>query len=198
MRRLSLVVPVIVTGIALYFALGFGSDAARILFSPVYGLDNPAFARIVRDVGMLVGLGPDGLMLLALFLGTLKLAVAVICAIHILERVASLRGFKVDHEFLDAGMLLAVLLAFIASLPALIEASPILIAPHRPIFWLAGLAATLGMLEEMTQQEEEMRTNVAGERHVQAAAVSTLSPRRLGAGAARWNDLRQLAGGRDA
>lgn len=197
MRRLSLVVPVIITGIALYFALGFGSDAARILFSPVYGLDNPAFARIVRDIGMLVGLGPDGLMLLALFLGTLKLAVAVICAIHILERVASLRGFKVDHEFLDAGLLLAVLLAFIASLPALLEASPILIAPHRPIFWLAGLAATLGMLEGITQQEE-MHADAAGERRAQPAAVSALPPRRLGAGAARWNDLRKLAGGSSA
>ncbi|NWG23526.1 MAG: hypothetical protein HXY30_03765 [Pseudorhodoplanes sp.] len=191
MRRLSLVVPVIITGIALYFALGFGSDAARILTSPVYGLDNPAFARIVRDVGMIAGLGPDGLMLLALFLGTLKLAVAVICAIHILERLASLRGFKIDHEFLDAGMLLAVLLAFIASLPALIEASPILIAPHRPIFWLAGLAATLGMLEGMAQPQKTTRTAaVEGER---AIANAVLPPRRLGASAARWNDLRKLA-----
>jgi hypothetical protein len=54
------------------------------------------------------------------------------------------------------------------------------------------------MLEEMTQQEEEMRTNDAGERHVQAAVASVLPPPRIGAGAARWNDLRQLAGGRDA
>jgi hypothetical protein len=191
MRRLSVVVPVLITGVALYFALGFGADSVRILTSPVYGLDNPGFARIIYDVGRLMALGPDGLMRLAMFFGATKLAVAAICSIHVVERIGSLWGHKVDHDFLDAGLLLAILLTFVAAIPALIEVSPMLLAQHRPTFWLAGLAATLSVLEALTQNEAAFQPPP---RRVESGF---LPPRRKGASTLRWDQLRRAAGGRN-
>lgn len=193
MRRLSVVVPVLITGVALYFALGFGADAIRILRSPAYGLDNPGFARVVYDLGHILSLGPDGLVRLAVFFGATKLAVAVICSIHVIERIGSLWGHTVDHDFLDAGLLIAIILTFIAAIPALIEVSPILLAQHRPVFWLAGLAATLGVIEALAQSENAL------EPQSRAAAVTAaiLPPRRGRTSTLRWDELRRAAGWRN-
>lgn len=192
MRRLSIVVPVLITGVALYFAFGFGADALRILASPIYGLEQPGFATMVYDLARLWSLGPDGIMRLALFFGTAKLAVAVICTIHVIERIGSVWGHRVDHDFLDAGLLLAIMLTFLAAIPALMEVSPLLLAQHRPIFWLAGLAATLGVLEALFQKEHAAELLSAPRRRRPAVA---LPARRAGVTAMRWEQLRRAAGG---
>lgn len=193
MRRLSIIGPVLITGIALYFALGFGADAIRILLSPAHGLEKPAFARVIYDIARLADLGPEGIAALALFFGTAKLAVAVICSIHVMERIASFWGHMVDHEFLDAGLLLAVLLTFAAAIPAVLENSPILLAQHRPTFWLAGLAATLGMLEALVQKEKAAQ---APWQRVPRTDIAALPPRRGRVSAWRWEQLRRAAGWR--
>lgn len=192
MRRLSIIVPVLITGVALYFALGFGADAIRILFSPVLGLDNPGFAQVVYDIARLASFGTDGVLRLAAFFGAAKLAVAVICAIHIIERIGSLWGHTVDHDFLDAGLLLAILLTFAAAIPALVEVSPMLLAQHRPVFWLASLAATLGVLETLVQRDNVVLRATAPFR---SETGPSLPARRYRVSALRWEQLRRAAGG---
>ena len=54
-----------------------------MLTSPTYGLDDVWRSQFVFGIGRLFGLGPIGLIKLAAFFGTLKLAVAAICAVHI-------------------------------------------------------------------------------------------------------------------
>jgi hypothetical protein len=74
------------------------------------------------------------------------------------------------------------------ALPALLEAAPHLLAPHRPALWLAGLAATLSMIERVTQSEEFMRAAVR-------SPIVTLPPRRARVSALRWDYLRREARG---
>ena len=96
MRRLSYAIPCLIVAVAFYFAAAFGRDAVQILTSPVYGLDQTSFARAVHDLGGLADLGPRGLIRLAAFLGTIKLAVAVVFAIHVADRVRRLAGGTVN------------------------------------------------------------------------------------------------------
>jgi hypothetical protein len=73
-----------IVAIALYFALVWGYDGLRILTSPSYGLED--VWRFVFAIGRLFSLGPIGLIKLAAFFGALKIAVACICVIHIVDR----------------------------------------------------------------------------------------------------------------
>ena len=69
--------------------------------------------------------------------------------LYLADRFNPYRRRELDHDLLDAAALLAVCSATIMALPALLEASPQLLAPHRPALWLAGLAATLSMIERV-------------------------------------------------
>ena len=107
MRKLSTVAVAIILAIAFYFTLYWGFDALRMLTSPTYGLDEVWRSQFVFEIGSLFGLAPLGLIKLAAFFATLKLAVAGICAAHILDRFRSLRGGKANTRNLrgrpDAG-----------------------------------------------------------------------------------------------
>ncbi len=165
MRRLSYAIPCLIVAVAFYFAAAFGRDAVQILTSPVYGLDQTSFARAVHDLGGLADLGPRGLIRLAAFLGTIKLAVAVVFAIHVADRVRSLAGGTVNYDLLDAGVVLVVVSTFLSAAPALLEASPQFFNEHRPALWLAGLAATLGLAERIAATEDTpARSRAAGTR----------------------------------
>ncbi|MES1155144.1 MAG: hypothetical protein ABUL48_01815, partial [Pseudorhodoplanes sp.] len=124
MRRFSIAIPVLVTGVCLYFVFVFGRDAIMIFSSPIWGLENNMFARAVYDIGRLANLGPNGLIQLAAFLGSLKLAVAVMFALHLVDRFRPSRDTEINHELLDAGALLAVCVTFVMAMPALLESSP--------------------------------------------------------------------------
>lgn len=189
MRRISVAIPVLITGVCLYFAVMFGREAITIFTSPIWGLENAAFARTVHYFGRLADLGPDGLIRIAAFLGALKLSVAVVFVLHLAERFHPFRGNKIDHELLDAGALLVVCSTFIMAMPVLVEASPQLLAPYRPALWLAGLAATLSMIQRIAESDEFKRSLVA------APAVVALPPRRRQVSALRWEYLRREAGG---
>ena len=129
---------------------------------------------------------PDGLVRLAAFLGALKLAVAVVFALYLANRFNPYRRSELDHDLLDAAALLAVCATAIVALPALLEATPQLLAPHRPALWLAGLAATLSMIERLVESEQLEPATVT----VRAA----LPPRRGRVSALRWDYLRREAG----
>jgi hypothetical protein len=58
----------------------------RILTAPSYGLEDVWRSQFVFAIGRLFNLGPIGLIKLAAFFGALKLAVACICVVHIVDR----------------------------------------------------------------------------------------------------------------
>ena len=187
MRRFSVAIPALITGVSLYFVFAFGREAIAIFASPIWGLENQAFARAVYGIGRVADLGPDGLVRLAAFLGAFKLAVAIVFALYLADRLNPYRRRELDHDLLDAAALLAVCATAIVALPALLEAAPQLLAPHRPALWLAGLAATLSMIERVAQSEDFMRAAVP-------SPVMALPPRRGRASALGWDYLRRDAG----
>ncbi|MES1155478.1 MAG: hypothetical protein ABUL48_03510, partial [Pseudorhodoplanes sp.] len=98
------------------------------------------------------------------------------------------RDTEINHELLDAGALLAVCVTFVMAMPALLESSPQFLAPHRPALWLAGLAATLSMIERVAEAEKFFRPVPA------PSAIVALPPRRGRTSALRWDVLRRNAG----
>ena len=188
MRRFSATIPVLVTGICLYFVIGFGREAIAVFTSPIWGFENSDFARAVYAIGRVFSVGPAGLVQLAAFLGAFKLAVAVVFALHLLDRFRPFRASEVNHELLDAAALLAVFTTFLMAMPALIESTPQFLAPHRPALWLAGLAATLSMIERIVESGDLKPAAIA-------APSVALPPRRNGVGALRWDYLRRAAAG---
>jgi hypothetical protein len=147
-------VSAILIGIALYFALLWGLDASRILTSPVYGLDNAAFAQLVYRIGGFIHVGPNGIILVAAFFGAAKLAIASILLCHLVERIRAFGSSKADHETLEAGLLLVVAMTIVSALPALADGIPSLVWPHSLHLVLAGVAATLSVLERIAERWE--------------------------------------------
>lgn len=190
MRRLSVAIPVIVIGVCLYFIAVFGRESLHIFSSPVWGLDHESFSRAVYDIARVFGFGPTGIVMLAAFLGALKLAVATVFALHIADRIRGLGGSAIDHELFDAAIVLAVVSTFIAALPALLEATPQYLAQHRPALWLAGLAATLSVIERVAGAENDGRLNA---QFAHASAAAAPLPRRGKTSALRWDRLRREA-----
>ena len=61
MRRFSVAIPVLITGVCLYFVFAFGREAIAIFSSPIWGLENQRFrARGLRHRAG-DGLGPTAL-----------------------------------------------------------------------------------------------------------------------------------------
>jgi|GEM_PF-1597559 hypothetical protein len=109
MRKVSSATVAVILGVALYFTLFWGFDALRMLTSPTCGLEDVWRSQFVFGTGRVFGLGPMGLIQLAAFFGTLKLAVAGICAVHIVDRFRCLAGGKAASEILEGGLILVVL-----------------------------------------------------------------------------------------
>jgi hypothetical protein len=133
--------------IAVYFTLFWGFDALRMLTSPTYGLEEVWRSQFVFEIGRLFGLAPLGLIKLAAFLATLKLAVAVICAVHIIERFRGVFGGRADTEILEAGLMLVVLISIASVGPAVWSHNAVLVREQAIQLMLAGVAAGLGILE---------------------------------------------------
>ena len=200
MRWLPKAIPVLIAIIALDFAMVFGFEAFRILTSPMYGLDRLAFANLVYGIGGLAGLKPQSLFNLAAFFGAVYLTISVVFVLHIANRIGALRGGRISHDLLDAGLILVVISTILAATPAILQgASDILVQERLPL-WLVGLAATLSMIERLP--ETDTRQPIFGERLWQRLAARfsrnqthMVSPARRNAGpAVRWNNLRDDAG----
>ena len=190
MRRFSVAIPLLIVGVCLYFITVFSKEALSVFLSPIWGLDNESFSRTVYDIGRLFGFGPAGLVMLAAFLGALKLVTAIVFALYLFGRFFSTFGREIEHELIDAAVVLALISTFVAAAPALLEATPQFLAQHRPALWLCGLAATLSMIERVLQGEERSRLVTA----VAETPMGAQPPRRGTASALRWDYLRRLAG----
>jgi len=160
MRKLSTVAVAMILAIAFYFTLYWGFDALRMLTSPTYGLDEVWRSQFVFEIGRLFGLAPLGLIKLAAFFATLKLAVAGICAMHILDRFHSLRGGKANSEIFEAGLMLVVLISIVSVGPAIWSHNADLVREQTINLMLAGVAAGLGILERRYDHEAEETTEL--------------------------------------
>lgn len=147
MRKASGATVAMIMGVALYFALFWGYDALRVLTSPTYGLEDVWRSQFVFGVGAMFHLAPMGLIKLAAFFGAVKLAVAVICAVHIVDRVRALAGGAVHSDVLETGLMLVVAVSIVSIAPAVWSHNADLVRAQAIQLALAALATALSMLE---------------------------------------------------
>ena len=152
MQKVSGATVAMILGIALYFTLLWGFDALRMLTSPTYGLEDVWRSQFVFGIGRLFGLGPFGLIKLAAFFGTLKLAVAAICAVHIADRLRCLAGGTPVSDVLEGGLILVVLVTIASVGPAVWSQNAELVREHVIQLSLAALATALCIVERSYQQ----------------------------------------------
>ncbi len=67
------------------------------------------------------GLTPSGLVNLATLFGMVYLTIAVMCVLHLASRIGALRGSRIDHDMLDAALILVVVSTLIAATPAILQ-----------------------------------------------------------------------------
>jgi hypothetical protein len=147
MRKLSGAAVATIMAIAFYFTLFWGSEALRMLTSPSWGLDDAWRSQFVFVIGGMLGLAPVGLIKLAAFFAMLKLAVAAICAIHVLDRLRSLVAGKADVDVLEAGLILIVAISILAVGPAVWSQNVELARDYTLQLVLAGIAIALCLVE---------------------------------------------------
>jgi len=147
MRKLSSVSVVVIIGIALYFTLVWGYDGLRTIRSASYGLDDVWRSQFVFAIGSLFGLGPIGLIKLAAFFGTIKLAVASVCAVHVLDRLRVFIGGKPESEILEGGLILVVAISIVSVGPAVLSHNAELVRETTIQLILAAIATALCLVE---------------------------------------------------
>jgi len=163
MRKISGAAVAMILAIAFYFTLFWGFDALRMLTSPTYGLEDVWRSQFVFGIGRVLGLGPIGLIQLSAFFGTVKLAVAAICAVHIADRFRSLASGKPVSEVLEGGMILVLLISIASAGPAVWSHNAELVREQSIPIAFAALATALSMLERSyaaTTADEAVGANV--------------------------------------
>jgi|GEM_PF-1578978 len=200
MRWTPKVIPFLIAVIALDFTLIFGFEAWRILSSPMLGLERLGFANTVYAIGKWAGLQTTQHLPLAAFFGAMSLTIAMMCGWHLMTRIAALRGHRISHDMLDAGLIIIVIATLVAATPSILNGATEVLIHERLPLWLVGLAATLSMIERLNEPAEEHKPGFL-ERWVARAAASRtrkpdefISPAVRGDTAARWNNLRVEAG----
>lgn len=147
MRKLSAAAVAMVLAIATYFTLFWGFDALRMLTSPTYGLEEVWRSQFIFEIGRLFALTPVGLIKLAAFFATLKLAVAIICGAHVLDRFRSFVSSPADTEMFEAGLMLVVVISLASVGPAIWSHNAELVREQAITLMLAATAAGLGIVE---------------------------------------------------
>jgi hypothetical protein len=143
-----------ILAIALYFTLFWGFDALRILTSQTYGLDDVWRSQVVFGIGRYLGLGPEGLLKLSAIFGALKLVVAGVCAVHVLDRFRALISGKADPAILEGGLMLVVAVTLASVAPALWGNNIDMVREHLIQLLLAGLAAALLIIERSREDKD--------------------------------------------
>ena len=152
MKKISGAIVGVIVAISLYFTLFWGYDALRVLTSPSYGLEDVWHSQFLFGIGRLFNLTPTGLIKLAAFFGTIKLAVACICAFHIVDRVRCLTSGSANSEILEAGLILIVLVSIASVGPASWTHSTDLVREHTLQLLFAALATGLCIFERSYAQ----------------------------------------------
>ena len=178
MRKLSAAAVAMVLAIALYFTLFWGFEALRMLTSPTYGLEDVWHSQFVFEIGRLFGLSPMGLIRLAAFLATLKLAAAAICAVHIGDRFRALSGGKAQPEILEAGLMLVVVISIASVGPAIWLHNADLVREQVIQLLLAAIATALCMLERSYERACKQASPLAARAPAVPQGATWFSPLR--------------------
>lgn len=147
MRKASTATVALIVAIALYFTLIWGHDALRTLSSSNYGLDDVWRSQLVFDAGRLLHLTPVGVIKLAAFVAALKLAVAAICGVHIVDRFRSFAGGQAEPQILEGALIIVVVFGFLSVVPAVLSANAELVREYAIQILLACLALALCIAE---------------------------------------------------
>jgi len=160
-QKISTATVAMIVAISLYFTLVWGYDSLRVLASSSYGLDDVWRSQYIFAIGRLFSLGPIGLIKLAAFFATLKLAVAVICAYHIFDRFRHMTHGQADSEILESGLILVVLISIASVGPASWAHSTDLMREHTFQLLFAGLAVGLCIIERIYFRKDESAAETA-------------------------------------
>ena len=172
--RTSGAIGAMILAIAIYFALFWGFDALRILTSPTYGLEDVWRSQVVFGIGRYAGFAPASLIKLAAALGALKLTVAGVCLVQVIDRVRALvTGSDPANEILETGLLLAVGINIAAVVPAIWSQNGDLVRELTIQLVLAGLAAGLCIADRSGRKTEA--ADIAGDESTPALAGETSS-----------------------
>ena len=161
MRKVSGASVAMILAISLYFTLFWGFDALRVLTSPTYGLEDVWRSQFVFGLGSLFTLSPMGLIKLAAFFGAVKLAVAAICAVHILDRMRGLIGGKSNSDILEGGLILVVLISIVSVGPAVWSHNADLVREQAVQLLLAAVATGLCILERSYARSSQAPASLA-------------------------------------
>ena len=146
MRKLNNAPMAIILAIAAYFTLIWGFEALRMLASPAYGLDEVWRSQFVFAIGRWFALSPLGLIKLAAFFATLKLAAALICLAYIVARVRAWPE-KGSADLLEAGLILVVIISIFSVGPAVWAKNADLVREYTIQIVLAAVAAACCLIE---------------------------------------------------
>jgi hypothetical protein len=146
-ERFSNAAVALIVAIALYFTLSWGYEGLNTLMSPSFGLDDVWRSQFIFVIGSKFGLGPIGLIKLAAFFGALKLAVAVICALHIADRIRRWKTGEANTEILEAALILVVAITIASVGPASWANSASLMREHTFQLLFAAMATGLCIFE---------------------------------------------------
>jgi len=113
MRKLNSVAVAAATGLAFYFTLFWGADALHMIASSTWGLDEAERAQFLFIIGAMLKLTPIGLIKLAAFFAVVKLAIASICGLHILDRAGALVTGKTTIGLIHVSLALIVVVSII-------------------------------------------------------------------------------------
>ncbi|HWE77041.1 MAG TPA: hypothetical protein VG270_00850 [Pseudolabrys sp.] len=147
MRKASAATVALIVAIALYFTLSWGFDGLRALASPNYGLDDVWRSQLVFDAGRLLHLSPVGLIKLAAFFAAIKVAVAGICGLHIVDRLRSFAGGEADPQVLEGALIIVVVFGFLSAAPAVWSTNPSVVREYAVQILLACLGLALCIAE---------------------------------------------------
>ncbi|MBI1205483.1 MAG: hypothetical protein GC182_23515 [Rhodopseudomonas sp.] len=161
MRKASGATVAMIMGVALYFTLFWGYDALRVLTSPTYGLEDVWRSQFVFGVGAIFHLAPMGLIKLAAFFGAVKLAVAIVCAVHLVDRLRTLAGGTVRSDILEGGLIAVVAVSLVAIGPAVWSHNDELVRSLVLQLALAALATALSAVERSYNRDANRPVNPA-------------------------------------
>ena len=157
MKRLSGLGVTAILSVALYFMLTWGYDAWLALTSPTYGLDDAWRSQSTFGLGRYLGLTPDGLIRLAAVIAALKITVAGVCALHLVDRARMLMFGTASNEVIEAGLVLAISLSVVLALPVILNHNTAVLREHITDIALATIAIALAMMERTRREQADAR-----------------------------------------
>jgi hypothetical protein len=176
MRKASTATVALIVAIALYFTFTWGLEGLRALASSNYGLDDVWRSQLVFDAGRLFHLSPMGVIKLAAFVAAMKLAVAAICAVHIVDRFRSFVGGNADPQILEGALIVIVVFSFLSVAPAVWSGNAAIVREYAIHILLACLALALCIAERNVLAMPVVEPAAEPEDAPQAVSGSALHP----------------------